>query len=199
MVLLGSLLIFSGAGSARAHGALILQLGADRIQPGAAIEVRGDLGTGDRFEVALIAKADGSRRVIGTIPAIDEGHFQAYVTIPSDVVPGDYLLEVAVDLIVARAPLAVAGSPVDGGAPDGPDHADPLLQPMPGSSTGSGGAGAGGGAVSPAPAAPASVRNGRSPLDGVVIVVAAIGGAAALAVALRLTGRRRAQAKLNGP
>ncbi|HEY3164531.1 MAG TPA: hypothetical protein VGJ71_09235 [Candidatus Limnocylindrales bacterium] len=185
---------------ALAHGELILQLGAEQVQPGGSIEVRGDLGTGESFEVALISKADGSRRLIATIPAVEEGHFQTFVTIPADLAPGAYLLEVAVDLIVARAPLSVAGSPITGeGGGDGPDHADPLVQPMPGSSPAVGGANGAGLTGSAAPGTPASTRAGRSALDGLVIVAVAVLGAAALAVVLRLAGRRGAQGKSEDP
>jgi hypothetical protein len=195
------------AGGATAHGQFILQLGAERVQPGGAIEVRGDLGVGEAFEVALIAKADGGRRLIATIPATEEGHFLTYVTVPSDVPVGDYLLEVAVDLSVIRAPLTVAGSPITGEVGDGPDHADPLIQPMSsrlggGTGTGAGAAvapGAGGGAAAAAgasagPAAggaiPVSTRTRRSPIDGALVVGLAALASIALVGGLRIIGRR---------
>jgi hypothetical protein len=187
------------AGGATAHGQFMLQLGAERVQPGGAIEVRGDLGAGEAFEVALIAKADGGRRLIATIPATEEGHFLTYVTVPSDVPVGDYLLEVAVDLSVIRAPLTVAGSPITGEVGDGPDHADPLNQPM------SSGLGSGNGAGAGAPAAgprgsgatttggpsQAATRVGRSPIDGALVVGLAALASIALVGGIRLIGRRR--------
>jgi hypothetical protein len=188
-----SAIVLWSAAPVAAPGELILQLSAERIQPGATIEVRGDLGTGEAFEVALVAKADGSRRLIGTITTVDEGHFQSYVTIPADAIPGDYLFEVAADLTVVRAPLTIAGSPIDpGGGGDGPDRGDGLIVPLPS------GFGAGGGANASNPTAPfspsggsGSTRAGRSPIDGALVV----GGAALLAIALlgvlRLTVRRR--------
>lgn len=170
---------------------MILELGSERIQPGGSIEVRGDLGVGDVFEVALIAKADGSRRLIATIPAVEEGHFQSYVTVPANVPVGDYLLEVAVDLSVVRAPLAVAGSPFGGEDGGGPDQGDALVQPL-----GSGPAGSAAGGlgtrssdpVLPGRPQPTSTTTDRSPLDGLLIIVAAavaIGGLGAFRLVAR--------------
>lgn len=188
-----SSVVLRSAAPIAAHGEPILQLSADRIQPGATIEVRGDLGTGEAFEVALVAKADGSRRLIGTITTVDEGHFQSFVTIPADAIPGDYLFEVAVDLNVVRAPLTIAGSPVDaGGGGEGPDRGDGLIVPLPS------GFGAAGGANASIPTAPfspsgasASTRAGRSPIDGALVVGGAVLLAIALLGVLRVTGRRR--------
>jgi hypothetical protein len=176
-----------------AHGEYILQLGADRIQPGGAIEVRGDLGTGEAFEVALVSKLDGSRRVIATIPAVEEGHFQTYVTVPADVPTGDYLLEVAVDLTVIRAPLAIAGTPITGSGEEGsgPDH-DPLVGPMP---TGAGAGVVAGSSAAPNAPAASDLRGTRSPLDGASILAGALAAAVVLLAALRLGARRRASGR----
>jgi hypothetical protein len=167
-----------------AHGEVTLQLGAEQIQPGGSIEVRGDLGTGEVFEVALVARADGSRRVVGTISAIEEGHFQSYVTFPADVATGDYLVEVSVDLTVARAPLTIAGVPImPGGEP--PSRDEPLGQPMP---SGPGHAADNDPNVSTA-GAPA--RPERSLIQGVaVLLIAGILGVGLLTL-LRLAGLRR--------
>ena len=179
-------LSITGPAQAAAHGQLILELGADRIQPGAAIEVRGDLGNGEQFEIALISKLDGSRRPIAIVPASDEGHFQSYVIVPADVTPGDYLVEASFDLLVVRAPLTVAGAPIEAGG-EGPDRADGLILPMP-SSAGAPAASAPGAAVAPGDAAGPV---GRAPVDGLIVIVAAIAGAGLLVRGLRLARRRR--------
>jgi hypothetical protein len=190
------LVAFACVPTLKAHGELLLQLGAERVQPGGALEVRGDLGTGEAFEVALIAKADGSRRVIATIAAIEEGHFQTYVTVPGDVVPGDYLVEVAVDLSVVRAPLTVFGSPITGEEGGGPDRGEGLVQPMPSGVSKAVGGGADSGVIGGSGGPPAdgdaiSSRAGRSPLDGAVVLGVAAVIAAGLLVGMRLIGRRR--------
>jgi hypothetical protein len=172
------------ATSVTAHGQVTLQLGAERIEPGGSIEVRGDLGTGEVFEVALVAKADGSRRVIGTIPAIEEGHFQSYVTLPADVTAGDYLVEVAVDSTVARAPLTIAGVPILPGG-EAPDRDEPLGAPIP---SGLGPA-ADNDATVPGAGAPAGSE--RSPLEGVTVLSVALVLGIGLLALLRLAGLRR--------
>jgi hypothetical protein len=175
-----------------AHGESFFQLGAERIEPGGQVEVRADLGAGDRFEVTLISKADGSRRTLGTFPATEEGHLQTWLTIPVDVPAGDYLVELAYDLTVLRAPLTVAGSPLPGG-----DEGQ-----LPGQDDGFGppasGSGAPGGPIaaqpSPGPAAPEDgegVRGRRDGIDGPVSVGIALLAAVALLGVLRLSGWRR--------
>lgn len=74
-VAMGLALTAGFVASVAAHDGLLLQLDAERIQPGGTVEVRGDLGSGGAFEVALIASVDRSRRMIATSPATGEGHF----------------------------------------------------------------------------------------------------------------------------
>lgn len=176
------------AGSVAAHGETYLQLGSERIQPGGQIEVRADLGAGDAFEATLISKADGSRRILGTLPATEEGHLQTYLTIPADVPAGDYLVELAYDLTVLRAPLTVAGAPITGGE-DGQ---------QPGQDDGFGAAPSmTGGALPAAPSAgpiasgeaPASVRGRRDGIEGLAIVAIAGGAAAGLLAVIRFVRR----------
>ena len=130
-IAIGLALTLGFVASTAAHEELLLQLSAERIQPGGTVEVRGDLGAGESFEVALIAQADGSRRVIATIPAIEEGHFQSFVVVPADMPAGDYLIEVAVDLTAVRAPLTIAGSPIGAEGGEGPEQEEGLVQPLP--------------------------------------------------------------------
>lgn len=181
------LLVLFGSSPVAAHGELTLELGAERVQPGGSIEVRGDLGSGEAFEVSLIASADGSRRVIATIPTIDEGHFQSYVTVPADLAGGDYLVEVAVGLSVARAPLVVAGPPVDGGGGAGPEQEEGLVQPMPS------GFGVGPGVVArgPNPADSSAATNQGDRYSNVAVLAAALIAAAGIAVGLRIVRRAR--------
>lgn len=174
------------AGGAGAHGETFFQLGAERIQPGATVEVRADLGAGDAFEITLIAKSDGTRRSLGTVPATEEGHLEGYLTIPADVPAGDYLVELAYDVIVMRAPLTIAGAPVTGEQGGGPDRGDGLLVPI-----GSAASAPSAAAASLAPSTPTSTRASREPIDGLLIAVIAIGGAALLVVGLRLANRSR--------
>jgi hypothetical protein len=113
-----------------AHGELVFQLGAERAAPGDVVEVRGDLGAGSTVEIVLISTADGTRHSIATLTDFEEGHFQAYVTIPADQPAGDYLVEAGTESIAVRAPLTIAGfAAVEGGAR--PNQDEPLLAPLP--------------------------------------------------------------------
>jgi hypothetical protein len=190
--LLGLLAVLAAGLPATAHGEDTLQLGAERIQPGGSIEVRGDLGSGEAFAVSLISGIDGSRRVITTIAATEEGHFQSYVTLPTDVPAGDYLLEVAVDGEEVRGPLTVAGSPFGGEEGAGPEQEEGLLQPLPSAF----GAGVGPGPVArgsaPAEASGADPRAGHASIDDVgLLAMAALAALAALAILAGLRSVRR--------
>ena len=169
-----AMLLLSSASPVAAHGELILELGAERIQPGGSVEVRGDLGTGDVFEIALISRSGGARRVIASVPAAGEGHFDSYVVVPADVPVGDYFVEAAVDLIVVRAPLTVAGSPLGDTGAGEPQREDGFLSPLP---SGFGRAGvvpvASAGGAPPADASRGTDPAGGVPLGGLLLVVIA--------------------------
>ena len=165
-----------------AHRELYLQLGAERAQPGAAIEIRADLAAGDAFDVTLVSRADGARRFVTTLPAIDEGHLQTYLTLPADVAAGDYLVEVAFDATVMRTPLTVAGAPIIEGGGEQPGRDEPIGQP---------GALASAVTVGPLPGGGRAAADvPRSPVDGVLILVVAAVASGAAVAALRLLGRR---------
>ena len=171
-----------------AHGELIFQLGAERIQPGGSVEIRGDVGAGTSVEIVLIGKTDGSRRSLGTLADFEDGHFQGYVTIPADVAVGEYLLEAGTESIAVRAPLVVAGSAViEGGERPGQD--EPLVAPMP--------SGLGGVAVATlqpgTPFGPGVGGGTRAswPISPVLVAAILAIGAGALLVGLRVASRRR--------
>lgn len=173
-----------------AHGELIFQLGAERIEPGGSVEIRGDIGVGTSVEIVLIGKADGSRRSLGTLGDFEDGHFQGYVTIPADVAVGEYLLEAGTESIAVRAPLVVAGSAVVEGG-DRPGQDEPFVAPMP--------SGLGQAAVATlqpgAPLGPAVGGGSRDawPTSPVLVAAILVIGAVGLLVGLRLAARRRSE------
>ena len=176
-----------GPGSvAVAHGERTIELGSDRVQPGGAVEVRADLGSGEMFEIALISKDDGSRRVISTVPATEDGHFHGYVTVPADVLPGDYLVEASADLAVARVQLTVAGAPIADGLGGGPEREGfaPAVASQGGAGAGEPSARSAGGA---APAASATAP--RDGVQGLAIMASAGLVAIVLVTGLRLGHR----------
>ena len=196
----GLLLGILSAAAVAGHGELVLQLGAERIQAGGTIEVRGDLGSGEAFEVVLISQVDGTRRLIATIPATEEGHFESYVTVPADTASGDYWVDVAVGSVVARARLTIFGRPL--GADEGgrPEQEEGLVQSLP---SGFGPAASpevgGGAAIGPGPTATradgtdvaGSGYSGRSPLDKVSIAAAIAIASAGCAGAMFIVAHRR--------
>lgn len=198
VVLAGAAAVAS-AGGAAAHGEIYFQVGAERVQPGAEVEVRGDLDAGEAFEITLVSKTDGARRVIATVPAFEEGHFQTYVVIPADTSTGEYLVEAAYDLTVVRAQLTVAGPAIVAGQDQNvgePEHEGFGAPSASGSGSGAGefaaapSAGLAATAASDAGAAP--VRGRRDALEGLGIV--AIAGVLAVALVgglrvLRKSGR----------
>jgi hypothetical protein len=170
---------------AAAHGELIFQLGAERIQPGGSIEVRGDLGRGEAFAITLVSRIDGSRRVIATVPAIEEGHFQASVVIPSDVATGEYVVEASAEGTVIRAPLTIAGSPVGEAGGGLPGQDEGFAQPVP---SGLGRPVVGSAAITPTAE---SARTAQSSVAGLAIVGVVGAAAIALVALLRTADRRR--------
>ena len=173
---------------AAAHGELVFQLGSERAAPGDVVEVRGDLGAGTMVEIVLISTADGTRRSIATITDFEEGHFQAYVTIPVDQPAGSYLVEAGSESIAVRAPLTIAGSAAEQGG-ERPDQDEPLLAPLPSGWSGYAFA-------TPVPdtgPGPAVDKGGREvwPLPPIVIAVLVVVGMLALLGGLRLAGRAR--------
>jgi hypothetical protein len=180
-----------GAGPAAAHGELVFQLGSERAAPGDVVEVRGDLGTGTTVEIVLISTADGTRRSIATLVDFEEGHFQAYVTIPTDQPAGDYLVEAGTESTAVRAPLTIAGSAAQA-AGERPDQDEGLLAPLPSGWTGYAFASP---ATSNGPG-PAVDKGGRDalPLPPIVIALLVVLGMLALLGGLRLAGRARSNA-----
>jgi len=177
-----------GAVPAAAHGELVFQLGSERAAPGDVVEVRGDLGAGSTVEIVLISTVDGTRRSIATLVDFEEGHFQAYVTIPLDQPAGDYLVEAGTESIAVRAPLTIAGSAAEVGG-ERPDQDEGLLAPLPSGwaayafATPVTGDGPG----------PAVDKGGRDalPLPPIVIALLVVLGTLALLGGLRVAGRAR--------
>jgi hypothetical protein len=181
----------SGAVPVAAHGELVFQLGSERAAPGDVVEVRGDLGAGSTVEIVLISTADGTRRSIATLVDFEEGHFQAYVTIPADQPAGDYLVEAGTESVAVRAPLTIAGSAAEQGG-ERPDQDEPLLAPLP-----SGWAGYALATPATADSAGPAVDKGRRdalPLPPIVIALLVVLGMLALLAGLRLAGRARSSA-----
>jgi hypothetical protein len=65
--------------------------------------------------VTLVADVDGAARPIATVAADVDGHFQAFVTVPGDARAGSYTITAANGVDLMRAPIVIAGAPVEDG------------------------------------------------------------------------------------
>jgi hypothetical protein len=103
------------------------------VAPGGAVGVRADLLTSGPVRLSL-AGTDGTRLEVGVIEQTEDGHFEVFVEIPTDLPVGHWtLLAEADDAAIASTTIEVAGAPVGeevGG--QGPrDEGDPLLVALP--------------------------------------------------------------------
>jgi hypothetical protein len=103
------------------------------VAPGGAVGIRADLLTSGPVRLVL-ASMDGTRLEAGVIEQTEDGHFEVFLEIPSDLPTGLFTLLAEADgIAIASTSIEVAGAPVDeaiGG--QGPrDEDDPLLVALP--------------------------------------------------------------------
>ena len=103
------------------------------VAPGGAVGVRADLLTSGPVRLSL-AGTDGTRLEAGVIEQTEDGHFEVFLEIPTDLPAGHWTLLAEADgVAIASTTIEVAGAPVGeevGG--QGPrDEDDPLLVPLP--------------------------------------------------------------------
>ena len=103
------------------------------VAPGGAVGVRADLLTSGPVRLSL-AGTDGTRLEAGVIEQTEDGHFEVFLEIPTDLPTGHWTLLAEADgVAIASTTIEVAGAPVGeevGG--QGPrDEDDPLLVALP--------------------------------------------------------------------
>lgn len=103
------------------------------VAPGGAVGVRADLLTSGPVRLSL-AGTDGTRVEAGVIEQTEDGHFEVFLEIPSDLPTGHWTLLAEADgIAIASTTIDVAGAPVNeevGG--QGPrDEDDPLIVALP--------------------------------------------------------------------
>ncbi len=157
------------------------------VAPGGAVGVRADLLTSGPVRLSL-AGTDGTRVEAGVIEQTEDGHFEVFLEIPSDLPTGHWTLLAEADgIAIASTTIEVAGAPVGevvGG--QGPrDEDDPLIVALPSGwvSTRS----------TPASAPPAITATTGEPLD--LVPFASLAAAiVALAILVARTRPRRSPA-----
>ena len=180
--------------SAFAHGGETFLIAEPAlVQPGGGVGVRADLPTSGPVRLSL-AGTDGTRREVGVVEQTDQGHFEVFIQIPTDLPVGQWILVAEADGgPIASATLEVAGTPVGeevGG--QGPrDEGDGLLVPLPSGWRASP-------VIPPAAPEPTTVATADGSFDIVPFasLAAAIG---ALAVLVVRTRPRRAAGGVSAP
>ena len=128
---LAAVLLFVPPPTALAHGGQPrLELGVERSNPGAAIELRGvDFEPEESIEIALIGPL---AILLGTITADIEGGFLQLILLPSDLQEGAYHFRAVTDDHEVFSPfLTVEGIATEGEQGAQREQEEGLLGPMP--------------------------------------------------------------------
>jgi hypothetical protein len=127
------ILALSAAHPVQAHGGEPrLEISAERLNPGAVLDVRGvEFGYDDVVTLALIGSE--AEIALGEITANAEGEFKKIVVLPYDLVEGTYYFRgTTTHHWVMSPPFTVWGTAIEEGGGQGPrDEDDGLLAPMP--------------------------------------------------------------------
>jgi hypothetical protein len=175
-----------GVPAAHAHdGAPRLDLGAERLAPGATLEVRG-INIAPEMQVTLALVGGGAEFPLGVVIGDEHGDFVQAVVVPREAIAGAYSVRAfGANRVVVAAPITIAGTAIE---EQGEQRAEeePLLiplpqrQPAPVQSIG--------GAATAAPATP--VASARPTLPPAALI--AFGALLAAGLALALVARSRA-------
>lgn len=109
-----------------------IELSAERINPGATIEVRG-LGIDPEGQVILTLVGLGRDMPLGVAQSDQAGDFTQLVALPTTLPSGDYQIRATgANRVIVSASLVIVGT-ADAGEEEGAlrDEDDPLLAPMP--------------------------------------------------------------------
>jgi hypothetical protein len=163
-----------------------LELSAERLNPGAALEVRG-INIAPELPIALALVGGGAEYSLGQVLGDPHGDFTLAVEVPREATSGDYTVRAfGTNRVVVAARLAVAGAPAalegEGGQRD---ESEPLLAPMPRAG--------GEPEIQPAhPAAPRVEPPAAPPVITIPLWLAVAIGVSLAAIGLAVVLRRRA-------
>jgi hypothetical protein len=109
-----------------------LELAAERMRPGAVLEVRG-INIAPELPVTLTLVGSGGEFALGTALGDEHGDFIFAVSLPAEAIAGAYTVRAfGANRVMASAALELVGAPV---APDGEGgqraEDEPLLAPLP--------------------------------------------------------------------
>jgi hypothetical protein len=103
------------------------------VPPGGGVGVRADLPTSGPVRLSL-AGTDGTRRAVGVVDQTDQGHFEVFIQIPTDLPTGQWtLVAEAEGRAIASTIIDVVGTPLgeETGGQGPRDADDPLLVALP--------------------------------------------------------------------
>jgi hypothetical protein len=103
------------------------------VPPGGGVGVRADLLTSGPVRLSL-AGSDGTRREVAVVEQTDDGHFEVFIQIPTDLPTGHWmLLAEAAGRPVASTTIDVVGAPIgeETGGQGPRDEDDQLLVALP--------------------------------------------------------------------
>ena len=126
-------LTFQAPWVAQAHdGPPRLELSAERLNPGAPLEVRG-VNIAPEQPVMLALVGGGTEYALGQALGDPHGDFTLAIEVPREATSGDYTVRAfGTNRVVVAARLAIAGAPVAAeGEGEQRDESEPLLAPMP--------------------------------------------------------------------
>jgi hypothetical protein len=126
------LLAFFPAPPVFAHGGEPrLEISADRLNPGATLEIRGvDFEYEQEIKIDLLGEQ--TEVPLGTVTTDVEGGFSQVIVLPTDLAEGTYTLRAtAYDHVTLSPPLTVWGSADLGGGEDPTEQEDLMLAPLP--------------------------------------------------------------------
>jgi hypothetical protein len=126
-------LIFQAPWAAQAHdGSPRIELSAERINPGAPLEVRG-INIAPEQPVAVALVGGGAEYSLGQVLGDPHGDFTLAIEVPREATSGDYTVRAfGTNRVVVAAQLVIAGAPVAReGEGEQRDASEPLLAPMP--------------------------------------------------------------------
>jgi len=114
-VVIASLWLLASVSIVDAHGGVpTLQLGSERVNPGGTLELLGDMTAEGPVDIGIVAGAGGEPRQLGTATADETGHFLVYMSVPSDLPVGSYVVRARSASDEASAPVSVVGVPLTG-------------------------------------------------------------------------------------
>ncbi|HEU5348519.1 MAG TPA: hypothetical protein VFU63_07880 [Ktedonobacterales bacterium] len=109
-VALAALFSIGFAGAALAHGGPGITITPDTVMPGDTVDVTAAEVSSPGGDITITVIGNGVNAVLPMQKASDDGDFEGKVTIPSNLVPGSYQLEVKGDKAALTGDFDVSGA-----------------------------------------------------------------------------------------